>query len=594
MDSIADPAGTRSARQRLAVLVGFLLWMLWASSVAAASRPNIVVVVIDDASFSDLGAYGSEIRTPNIDALAARGTLFANFHAAPTCTPSRAMLLTGVDNHRTGVPTLLHLLPSEHLGAPGYEGELSANVTTLAEHLRAVGYATYMTGKWHLGQSAASLPSARGFDRSFILDASGADNWEHRTYAPMYADADWFEDGRRVRLPEDFYSSRFLVDKMLAYIEQTQADQPFLAYIGFQAIHIPVQAPREFVDRYDGVYDEGWAALRRTRHAAAIERGLIPPEAPLGPMPAGLREWHELDADERRLSTMSMQVNAGMLEAMDHHFGRLIEALRAKGLLDETIFVVLSDNGPEFNDPLSQFGFDTWLWLQGYSRDPERLGERGTYAFIGTEWAAAAASPHALFKMHAAEGGTRVPLIIAGPGVRPSGPIRSFTAITDITPTLLELVGVQPLERGHSIDGRSLAPILRGSSDHVYGPDDAIGMEASGQSSLYKGDYKLVRNHLPYGDGSWRLYNLGVDPGETQDVSETEPERFAAMLRDYEAYAAEYGVLELPEGYAANRAILRAAIRGSTAVYGPRLALVVLVIIGLALAFRHVRRQAHA
>jgi len=575
-----------------ATVLACLLHPLLADHAAAeASRPNIVLVVIDDASFTDLGVYGSEIRTPHIDALAARGAQFTNFHAAPTCSPSRAMLMTGIDAHHTGIPTLDHLIPPEHRGAPGYEGELSQRVTTLAEHLGASGYATYVTGKWHLGQSSRSLPNARGFDRSFILDASGADNWEQRPYLPLYKQADWFADGERATLPDDFYSSQFLVDKMIEFIDETEGDRPFLAYVAFQAIHIPVQAPREFVERYDGVYDEGWAALRRARHAAAMARGLIPQNAPLGDVPDGLRAWEDLSESERRLSIMSMQVNAGMLEAMDHHFGRLIAHLDSRRVLDNTIFVVLSDNGPEHNDPTMRFGFDLWLMLQGYSRDPERLGERGTYAFIGPEWAAATASPSSLFKFHAAEGGVRVPLIMAGPGIVKSKPISAFTSIMDITPTLLDLASTPRLERGLPFSGRSLTPLLNNTATFVYGADEPVGMEATGQSALFKGTHKLVRNEAPYGDGSWRLYDLAVDPGETRDLSAIEPQRFAQMMDDYRAYASEYGVLELPEGYSAQDNIDAAAYRMLLSNYGPPFAFVAIVLGALWIAMR--RRRAH-
>lgn len=556
-----------------------------------AAAPNFVVVVIDDAGLTDLGAYGSEIRTPHIDALAATGVRFANFHAAPTCAPSRAMLMTGVDSHLTGHATLNHLTPPEHRGAPGYEGELSAAVTTLAEHLRAAGYATFATGKWHLGHSPQSLPEARGFDRSFVLDASGADNWEQRPYLPLYRQADWFEGGARGTLPADFYSSQFIVDQMLDYLTAVDPGQPFLAYLGFQAIHIPVQAPREFVDRYDGVYDAGWSALRKARHAAAIENGLIPANAVLGPVPDGLRDWDSLSDAERRLATRSMQVNAGMLEAMDHHLGRLVEHLKATGTFDNTVFVVLSDNGPEYNAPTVSPVFNLWLRLEGYSRDPERLGERGTYAFIGPEWASATAAPGSLFKFHAAEGGTRVPLIFSGPGIAPRGIVHPFAFITDITPTLLELAGAEPLEDGLSFTGRPLDAVLDGRADAVYGPDEPVGLEASGQSALFKGDYKLVRNHAPFGDQQWRLHDIVRDPGETRDLAGVEPERYRQMLADYQAYAESVGVLAMPDGYSAPENIATIGRKIIIARYGPPLLLILGVIAILALAgWRLVRR----
>ena len=535
---------------------------------AVAAQPNIVLILIDDAGFTDLGAYGSEINTPNIDSLAASGVMFSNFHTAPTCAPSRAMLMTGVPSHRAGVATLDHLRPPEQADHPSYRGELASDVPTLAEHLREAGYASYVTGKWHLGHSPQSLPVARGFDRSFILDASGADNWEQRSYLPQYDQADWFEDGQRGTLPDDFYSSQFLVDKMIEYIDQTEPGQPFLSFIGFQAIHIPVQAPREYIDRYNGVYDGGWEVQRQRRHAAAIARGLIPADAELAPVPGVLRKWEDLSRRERERSIRSMQINAGMLEAMDFHLGRLIDHLKETGVYDNSVFVVLSDNGPEHNHPTNDRGFRLWLRLAGFSQNINTLGERGSYASIGPEWALAGGVAGSLFKFHASEGGTRVPLIMSGPGILAAGVLPPFSFMTDLVPTILDLTGTPALTSGPAFTGRSLFDVLQGRAATVYGPEDAVALEASGQSAVYKGDYKLVRNLDLYGDGIWQLHNVVRDPGETRDLSNEQPERVAQMLQDYQTYATEFGVLPMPPGYSGQRMIAEAASQKITERYG--------------------------
>lgn len=535
---------------------------------AVAAQPNIVLILIDDAGFTDLGVYGSEINTPNIDSLAASGVMFSNFHTAPTCAPSRAMLMTGVPSHRAGVATLDHLRPPEQADHPSYRGELASDVPTLAEHLRQAGYASYITGKWHLGHSPESLPVARGFDRSFILDASGADNWSQRTYLPQYEQADWFEDGQRGTLPDDFYSSEFLVDKMIEFIDQNEPGQPFFSYIGFQAIHIPVQAPREYIERYNGVYDAGWVVQRQRRHDAAIARGLLPADAALGPVPERLRQWEDLSDAERERSIRSMQINAGMLEAMDFHLGRLINHLKATGAYDNSVFLVLSDNGPEHNHPTADAGFRLWLRLEGYTQDINTLGERGSYASIGPEWAIAGSAAGSLFKFHASEGGTRVPLIMSGPGIPASGVLHPFSFMTDLVPTILDLTGASALTSGPPFTGRSLIDVLKGTASAVYGPDDAIALEASGQSAVFKGDYKLVRNLDQYGDGVWRLHNVVVDPGETRDLSLEQPERVAGMLQDYDNFATEYGVLPMPPGYSGERMIAEASTQKVIEKYG--------------------------
>ena len=529
------------------------LVVLAASSSAAlaqAQRPNIVLILADDIGFTDLAAYGGEARTPNIDALAARGAQFSRYYSSPLCSPSRAMLLTGLDNHRTGHATIIEVLPRELRGRPGYTMRLEPGVTTMAARLREGGYRTYVTGKWHLGHGEGDLPNAHGFDRSFVLDASGADNWEERPYMPYYRTADWFDNGARAHLPDDFYSSEFIVDRMMAYLDADEArDEPFFAYLAFQAVHIPVQAPREYTARYDGVYDSGWEALRATRWRRAQGLGLIPADAPIGAPHPSLRTWGSLSADDQALYARSMQVHAGMIEAMDHHIGRLIAYLQARGLAENTIFVVTSDNGPEPSNPMGDADFRRWMRMQGYTREVSNLGEKGSWVFIGPEFANATAGG-ALYKFTTGEGGLRVPFIMAGPGI-PAGRVDARTFVTDVAPTLLERAGVA----AGDVDGVSFNLMLSGATPFVRDASAAVGMEVSGHAALYRGDYKLIRTPTPLGDGAWRLYDMVRDPGETNDLATRMPELVAAMRADYDAYAARVGVLALPEGYDVQRQV---------------------------------------
>lgn len=536
----------------VAAVVAFLLAAGEAAPQAepAPARPNIVILIIDDAAFMDLGAYGGEARTPNIDALAARGSLFTRYYSSPLCSPSRAMLLTGMDNHLTGVSTIPEVLPKAHEGQPGYTMRLEPGVATLAERLKPLGYRTLMTGKWHLGSGEGDLPKAHGFDRSFALDASGADNWEDKSYMPYYADAPWYEDDVPASLPDDFYSSEFIVNQMMTYMDEGDAEAPFFAYLAFMAVHIPVQAPPEFTANYAGVYDAGWDATRTARWERAKERGYVPADAALAPMPANFRPWDSLPAEEQKLYAARMQVNAGMLEAMDHHVGRLVEHLKSTGQYDNTVFVVTSDNGPEPSrgdtDPRLKF----WMDMNGYHLDLEGMGEKGSWAFIGPEWAMAAASPHDKFKFLGSEGGIRVPFIMSGAGLGEGGRVDARAFVTDVAPTLLALAGGGPEPDGAKpMTGRSLVPLLRGETSAVYGPDDAIVIEVSGNAAVIKGDYKLTRNQLPHGDGRWRLYNLSQDPGETADLSASFPEIYDDLSTEYAAYSERVGVLEVPEGY---------------------------------------------
>jgi len=522
---------------------------------AAPKRPNIVVLVADDWGYSDVGAFGSEIATPNIDTLAREGVRFSDFHVTASCSPTRSMLLTGVDNHRNGVGNMPETMPDEHLGKPGYSGVLNDNAITVASLLRDAGYHTYITGKWHLGKTPDTLPDNRGFDRSFIQADSGSDNWEERPYAPLYDKAAWFENGQPAHLPKDYYSSTFIVDKALEYIAaDRQGGKPFFAYLGFQANHVPVQAPKDMIDKYRGRYDQGWTALREARRDRAVALGLIPPGVGMQTM-ASTADWNALDEHEKRYEARRMEVYAGMAETMDQQIGRFIAHLKATGEYDNTVFVFLSDNGSEPTDPYTIPAVRLWLEMN-YTRQLERLGSKGAFTSIGPSWASAAASPLGGYKFFAGEGGLRTPLIVAGvPGIQANQISRAFTHVTDIVPTLLEVAGV-PAHKGEyqgravePLIGSSLVPVLQGSAERVHPEDQPIGYELSGSAALFKGDYKLVKSLKPVGNEQWHLYNIVTDPGEVIDLQQQMPERFQRMQADYAEYARVNGVLPMPVGY---------------------------------------------
>lgn len=523
-----------------------------------AQPPNFVILLIDDAAFMDLGIYGGEASTPNIDALARSGVMFTRYYTSPLCAPSRAMLLTGVDNHRTGVATIPEVLPREHVGQPGYTMSLEPGVMTVAARLQSQGYRTLMTGKWHLGSDEGELPSDHGFDRSFSLDASGADNWDDKSYMPYYRDAPWYEDGQPATLPDDFYSSEFIVDKMIDYLSETEISQPFFAFLGFQAVHIPVQAPSEITARYRETYAGGWQELRESRWQKAKALDLIPAAAPLAPLPEGMRRWEDLSDEDREVYAARMAVNAAMLEAMDLHIGRLVEHLKATGDYDNTVFLVTSDNGPEPSRGDNDWRLTLWMKLNGYHLDVDGIGEEGSWGFIGPEFAMAAASPGNLFKFHGAEGGIHVPMIMSGPNLPQNIRQDALVQVTDIAPTFLEMAGVESETAGAvAMTGRSLMPLLTGETEAVYGPDDPVAIEVSGNSALIRDNYKITRNQRPWGDAKWRLYDLANDPGEVNDLAAERPELMASMLAAYDAYGSAVGVLDVPEGYDSHAIITR-------------------------------------
>jgi arylsulfatase/uncharacterized sulfatase len=553
---------------------------------AVADRPNIVLILADDLGFSDTSPYGSEIATPTIATLADQGIRFTNHHTAASCAPSRAMLLTGVDSHRAGVPNIPEMLPPEQAQHPHYQGTLSRSVVTVATLLQDTGYHTYIAGKWHLGMKPDLLPSRRGFERTFILADSGADNWEQKPYVPIYDKANWFADGKETTLPDEFYSSRFLVDKTIEFIgSQAEDGQPFFAYVPFQAVHIPVQAPQEFIDRYMGVYDEGWDRLRYERRVRAAELGVVPASASMVTMPT-TDDWNRLTPEQKRYQAKRMAVYAGMVEAMDFHLGRLVEYLIRIGEYDNTLFVFTSDNGSEPSEPVDPASplADLVLGLQGYANDYETLGLRGSFNTIGPAFASASASPLAYYKFYLGEGGLRVPLIVSGVPLanRTEGGMTSaLTWVADLTPTILELSGTDhPGERygGRIIEpitGRSLVPLIEGRAERVYGVDDTIGTELGGHAALFQGDFKIVMNRGPVGDAAWHLYDIVNDPGEATNLAAVQPMRLQRMLSLYDEYAKRNGVLPVPRDFDAQRQVGINGLRGRA---GPGLLVVILLL----------------
>jgi arylsulfatase/uncharacterized sulfatase len=556
---------------------------------AGEKRPNIVLILADDLGWSDTAPYGGEIETPNISTLAEEGVRFSNYHTAASCAPTRAMLMSGVDSHRTGLANIPESMPIEHQGRPGYEGLLRRNVVTVATMLRDAGYHTSMTGKWHLGSTPESLPSSRGFERSVALMGTGADNWEQKSYFPMYDAAYWFADGNPYTLPDDFYSSKFLIDQAIEFIDEARSDgRSFFSYVAFQAVHIPVQAPREFRDKYDGHYDQGWTALRKHRRARAVELALIPPESEMVTM-STTQSWESLSPEEQRYQSRRMAVYAGMVDAMDHHIGRLVDHVKEAGLYDDTVFFFLSDNGAEPSDPLAFASFR--LWARGlYSTAYETLGEKGSFVVIGPSFASAASAPGAFYKFYAGEGGLRVPLIVSGPGIRSNARTNAFAHVNDVVPTILQLAGVERhggRYRGREVEpmvGTSLLPVLMGRADSAHADDEPIGYEVGGHAALFKGDHKLMRNLPPLGDGEWHLYDIVKDPGEVLDLRDTMPPLFEAMQRDYAAYASANGVLDMPGGYERNAQIASNAVRarlGWMAGIAPLLGVGLLLLLGV-------------
>jgi arylsulfatase len=516
-------------------------------------RPNMIILLVDDMGYADAGAYGSEISTPNIDRLAASGVQFSNYHTAATCSPTRSMMLTGVDNHLTGMGNMIEIMADNQFDQPGYEGYMSQDVVTLPTLLGDAGYHTYMTGKWHLGKTKETLPAARGFQRSISLMESGADNWEKKTYLPMYDYVHFYEDFEETDLPDDFFSSDYYIGRLEEYIAADRGDErkPFFAYVSYQAQHYPHQAPQEYIDKYMDMYNNGWDEVRAQRYARQVELGLMPAGLELPPNPVA-PDWNSLSKEEQKMQAKKMAVYAGMLENLDDGIGHLKAYLKEIGELDNTLFIFVSDNGADNNE--QDKVFPEW-YAANFDMSYENMGLKGNYMNYGPGWAGASSTPLFMFKASASEGGMRVPFIVSGPGLQKGEKTNAFAYVADITPTLLDLANVAYPKGSyngrevHPITGRSMLSFLKGEQSYVHTQDDPVAYELAGSAAVFLGDHKLMKNNPPFGDKKWRLYNINEDPTERNDLSEQEPELFAKMMAAYEKYANDVNLIEVPDDY---------------------------------------------
>lgn len=523
--------------------------------------PNIIVILADDLAYSDIAPYGGEIDTPNLARLANNGLTFTFFHTSPMCSPSRAMLLTGVEQHRTGYGTMAEFLAENQAGLPGYEGHLNDRVLTLAEILRAHGYNTYMAGKWHLG--AKSPPSARGFDRSFTLIEGAGSHYDNTGYSDFAPTVTYLRDGKPANLPEGFYSTDSYTDELLGYLEKGRGkEKPFFAYLAFTAPHWPLHAPREDIAKYEGTYADGWGALRKRRFEALKRAGIVPADAEMAPSHPDVPEWESLNPEQQRHQARLMAVYAAMVDRIDQNIGRLLEYLEQTGEIDNTLIVFTSDNGPEAidftTDPIFPPATD-WI-AKNFDNRTDNLGSSTSYPFYGRPWAQAGAAGHRFYKTFVSQGGIHAPLIMSMKGrIDSGGKTRTFATLLDIAPTLLEIAAVDPSlaaadhPRGHTqtepMSGRSMLPYLEGRSVSVYPQWDGQGFELFGNQAFISGDWKIQALRRPKGDGEWKLYNLALDPNETRDVREAHPDVFARLKAAHKEYMEKNGVVLPPEDY---------------------------------------------
>ncbi len=526
--------------------------------------PNVVVVLLDDTGFAQLGCFGSDIDTPNMDTLAANGLQFTNFHVTPLCSPTRASLLTGRSQHAVGMRAVSNF----RTGYPNQLGHITNHAATIAEVLREEGYATVCAGKWHLAPmeqcSAAGpfdqWPLGRGFDRFYGFMEGETDQFH----------PDLVCDNHPIEPPagpdDGYHFSEDLVDQVLRMIADTKGvrpDKPFFAYVPFGATHAPHQAPAEYIEKYRGRYDEGWDVIRQRWYERQLELGVIPAGTKLAPRNPGVDAWDSLPENQQRLSARLQEAFAAFLDHTDVQIGRLVHGLRAVGELDNTLLILMADNGASQEG--GPFGvMHEMKFFNGILETPDEaisriddIGGPNSHTNYPWGWAQCGNSPFKWYKQNTHEGGVHVPLIVHWPkGIDASqrGTKRhQFANVADVAPTIYEVLGVTPPTTYRGLEqlpvtGHSFASLLADAD--APATNTLQYFEMAGSRALVSGTWKAVQKHVAgadYDTETWELYDLAVDPSECDDRAAAEPEKLATLIDLWWSEAERHGVLPLDE-----------------------------------------------
>ncbi len=538
-------------RLQTAIIAAIISVVFALAASAAEDRPNILLIVADDLGFSDIGAYGGDIPTPNIDALADQGLKFTNFHALPTCAPSRSVLYTGTENHIAGLGS--QAVTDRQKGHEEYQGHLTDDVRTIPEILKPLGYRTYFSGKWHLGDEEGQYPSDRGFEESFTLLHGGASHYSDMLPLGSLEPAEYRRNGEAVdELPEDFYSTQYFADQLLEWLERDKAaDEPFFASLAFTAPHDPLHAPAEYTAKYKGKFANGYEELQKERFERLKTLGLIPESQRLPTWPNVIPRWDDLSEEEQATSQRDMEIYAAMVDYMDEQIGRTIQWLKDNDEFDNTLIVFISDNGADGISETIYPGHDAEFRKQ-FDNSLENRGLPGSFVSLDSGWATASTAAFKLFKGFMTEGGLRVPAVIKMPQGfetdRETGDhLNAFVHIRDVLPTILELAEAEhPSESDNSIEhmrGKSLLSLMSGDTDQIYSDTEGVGYELHGTRAFIQGPWKILQSPLPMGDGRWELFNIVEDPAEEHDLSRQYPEIRAELIENHRQYEQEHGIV---------------------------------------------------
>jgi arylsulfatase len=503
-----------------------ILVLLFSKNIVAQKKPNVVVILADDMGYSDIGIFGSEIKTPNLDALGKGGVLFNQFYNAGRCCPSRASLLTGMYPHQAGMGGMVTTKKYDHNKAfQPYQGFLNLATPTIAEELKKNGYQTLMTGKWHVGEQKEDWPNQRGFDHYFGL-ISGANS-----YYELLSRRQMIEDNRKFIPDEKFYMTDAISDKAVAYLQNANPSNPFFLYVAYTAPHWPLHAPKNIIDQYRDRYTKGWEVLRQQRFKKQRQLGRLKNVAQLPPIDPTIAKFDTITNPSLWIDKMATY--AAMVQVMDEGIGRIIQKVKDLGEWENTLFVFLSDNGGchEILDDRSVVD----LGEDGYKKSlVSPVGSKGSYTTYGKEWASASNTPFRMYKHWMHEGGISTPLLVYFPKLIKKGfQTDQVGHIMDLFPTIMELTHTK---YSNSIEGKSLVPILKKENKPIH---EFIAWEHQGNRAIREGDWKLVWDAEIK---KWELYNIKNDRIEANDLANSLPEKRKDLLTKYNEWASKMGV----------------------------------------------------